>query len=112
MNFAAIYPQNVSRLVLLGSAPPSYKLWNVLFDNQYVRRSQEELDSIQLLCKIFSHKTDAELDSLKSIDPHSKEVMAFKKFMAIHVRACIMNATCQQKVLNHCLQDSIFKPFL
>ena len=65
MNYTALNPQHVSKLVLLGSAPPSYKLWNVLFDNQYVRRSDEELDSMQLLIKTFSHKTAAELDSLK-----------------------------------------------
>ena len=87
MNYAALYPQYVSDLVLLGSAPPTYKLWNVLFDNQYVRRSSEELDSMKTLQKIFSQKTDAELDSLKKADPLAKEVVAFKKFMAIHVRA-------------------------
>lgn len=91
MNYAVLYPHNVSRLVLLGSAPPSYKLWNVLFDNQYVRRSGAELDSMNALQKIFSQKTDAELDSLKKADPLAKEVVAFKNFMAIHVRAMHYN---------------------
>lgn len=36
MNYATEYPQHVSNLVLIGSAPPSYTLWNVLFDNQHV----------------------------------------------------------------------------
>ncbi len=87
MNYAALYPQHVSRLVLVGSAPPSYKVWNVLFDNQYVRRSVAELDSMNNLLKIFSGKTDRELDSLKRADPRSPEVTAFKNFIAIHVRA-------------------------
>jgi proline iminopeptidase len=91
MNYAAVYPSHVSNLVLLGSAPPSYKLWNVLFDNQYVRRSAAELDSLKMLQTIFSRKTDAELDSLKSVDPSAKEVVAFKNFIAIHVRAMHYN---------------------
>ena len=87
MNYAVLYPQHVSNLVLLGSAPPTYKLWNVLFDNQHVRRSTAELDSMDTLQKIFSGKTDAELDSLKRFDPTAQEVVAFKNFVAIHVRA-------------------------
>ena len=87
MNYAADYPQYVSNLVLICSAPPSYKLWDVLFDNQLVRRSTTELDSMQLLRDIFSVKTDRELDSLKRIDPSSREVVAFKNFIAIHMRA-------------------------
>ncbi|HVE61946.1 MAG TPA: alpha/beta hydrolase [Chitinophagaceae bacterium] len=87
MNYAVLHPQYVSKLVLIGSAPPSYKIWNVLFDNQYVRRSVAELDSMNALMKIFSVKTDRELDSLKRADPSSKEVIAFKNFLAIHVRA-------------------------
>src|SRR5688572_20028631 len=79
MNYAVLYPQYVSDLILLGSAPPTYKIWNVLFDNQYVRRSREELDSLNTLQKIFSQKTDAELDSLKKANPLAKEVVAFKK---------------------------------
>ena len=87
MNYGAMYPQNTARLVLLGSAPPSYKLWPVLFDNQYVRRSQAELDSMDNLVKTFSVKSDKELDSLKRADPTSKEVIAFRKFIAFHIRA-------------------------
>ncbi len=86
MNYAVLHPQYVSNLVLIGSAPPSYKIWNVLFDNQYVWRSVAELDSMNALIKIFSFKTDRELDSLKRVDPFSKEVGAFKSFIAIHVR--------------------------
>jgi proline iminopeptidase len=87
MNYTALYPQYVSKLVLICSAPPSYKVWNVLEDNQHVRRSVSELDSMNALIKIFSVKTDRELDSLKQVDPYCKEVIAFKRFIAIHVRA-------------------------
>lgn len=87
MNYAVLHPLYVSKLVLIGSAPPSYKIWNVLFDNQYVRRSIAELDSMNALMKIFSVKTDRELDSFKRVDPSSKEIIAFKKFIAIHIRA-------------------------
>jgi proline iminopeptidase len=59
----------------------------VLFDNQYVRRSVAELDSLEFLKNIFSVKTDKELDSLKRVDPGNKEVVAFKNFIAIHIRA-------------------------
>jgi proline iminopeptidase len=87
MNYTVLYPQYVSNLVLICSAPPSYKLWDVLFDNQYTRRSTVELDSMKALQNIFSVKTDRELDSLKRVNPASEEVIAFKKFIAIHVRA-------------------------
>lgn len=87
MNYAALYPQYVSKLVLICSAPPSYKLWDILFDNQHSRRSTVELDSMQTLKNIFSVKTDRELDSLKWVDPFNREVIAFKKFIAIHIRA-------------------------
>ena len=87
MNYTVLYPQYVSKLVLICSAPPSYKLWDVLSDNQYTRRSTVELDSMNALRNIFSVKTDRELDSLKRINPASEEVIAFKKFIAIHVRA-------------------------
>ena len=87
MNYTVLYPQYVSNLVLICSAPPSYKLWDVLFDNQYIRRSTVELDSMKALQNIFSVKTDRELDSLKRVNPASEEVIAFKKFIAIHVRA-------------------------
>jgi len=87
MNYTVLYPQYVSNLVLICAAPPSYKLWDVLFDNQYTRRSTVELDSMKALQNIFSVKTDRELDSLKRVNPTSEEVIAFKKFIAIHVRA-------------------------
>jgi len=87
MNYTVLYPQYVSNLVLICSAPPSYKLWDVLFDNQYTRRSTVELDSMKALQNIFSVKTDRELDSLKRVNVTSEEVIAFKKFIAIHVRA-------------------------
>lgn len=85
--YAAQYPRLVSQLFLLASAPPSYTVWNVLFDNQFARRSQAELDSMVLLQKIFSMHTDRELDSLKRIDPANKVVQAYKAFIAIHIRA-------------------------
>ena len=91
MNYSVVHPQNVSKLVLLCSAPPSYKIWDVLFDNQYVRRSVAELDSLEFLKNIFSVKTDKELDSLKRVDPGNKEVVAFKNFIAIHIRAMRYN---------------------
>ena len=87
MNYTVVYPQYVSKLVLICSAPPSYKLWDVLSDNQYTRRSIAELDSMKSLQNIFSVKTDRELDSLKRVNPANEEVIAFKKFIAIHVRA-------------------------
>jgi len=87
MNYAALYPQSVSNLILVCSAPPSYTVWNVLYDNQYARRSKAELDSMDLLQKVFSTKTEKELDSLKRVTPNSKEVVAYKEFIAMHVRA-------------------------
>lgn len=87
MNYASSYPQYVTKLVLICSAPPSYKIWDVLFDNQFVRRSVSELDSMKALMEIFSVKTHKELDSLKRVNSTSREVMAFKNFMAIHIRA-------------------------
>lgn len=87
MNYAAHYPGSVSNLILVSSAPPSYALWNVLFDNQYARRSRAELDSMNMLQKIFSAKTERELDSLKIVNPDCKEVIAYKEFIALHVRA-------------------------
>ena len=87
MNYAAQHPEYTSNIILVSSAPPSYSVWNVLYDNQYVRRSKVELDSMDILQKIFSIKTDKELDSLKIVSPNSKEVVAYKEFMALHVRA-------------------------
>lgn len=87
MNYAALHPESVSNLILVCSAPPSYTVWNVLYDNQYARRSKVELDSMDILQKLFSTKTEKELDSLKIIDPNCKEVVAYKDFIALHVRA-------------------------
>lgn len=87
MNYAALHPEFVSNLILVCSAPPSYTIWNVLYDNQYARRSRMELDSMDILQKVFSTKTEKELDTLKIIDPNCKEVVAYKKFIAMHVRA-------------------------
>ena len=91
MNYTTLYPHYVAKLVLICSAPPSYKLWDVLFDNQHVRRSTIESDSMEALKNIFSTKTDKELDSLKRVDPAAKEVIAFKRFIAIHMRAMRYN---------------------
>ena len=87
MNYTSLHPRYVSKLILICSAPPSYKVWNVLPDNQYVRHSVAELDSMHALNNIFSVKTDRELDSLKRVDPACREVVAFKNFIAIHLRA-------------------------
>ena len=93
MNYAALYPDKVTDLILVCSAPPSYKIWNVLFDNQHVRRSPAELDSMTKLEKIFSSKTERELDSLKIANPSAIEVQAYKKFIEIHVRAMYFDRT-------------------
>jgi len=87
MNYAVLHPENVSDLILVCSAPPSYTVWNVLYDNQFARRSKLELDSMEALQKVFSTKTERELDSLKIIAPNCKEVVAYKAFIALHVRA-------------------------
>jgi proline iminopeptidase len=110
MNYAVRYQQHVSKLVLLGSAPPSYKLWNVLFDNQHVRRSNAELDSMKALQEIFSRKTDAELDSLKRMDPLAKEVVAFKNFIAIHIRAMHYNRYLASKGFEKLFLGFNFQP--
>ena len=110
MNYAAEYPQYISNLVLLGSAPPSFKLWNVLFDNQYVRRSSAELDSMNMLHRIFAHTTDAELDSLKRVDPLAKEVVAFKNYIAIHVRAMHYDRSAALKNFDELFSGFNFQP--
>ncbi len=110
MNYAANYPQYTSNLVLLCSAPPSYKLWNVLFDNQYVRRSAAELDSMNLLFKVFSQTTDAALDSLKRMDTLAKEVVAFKKFIAMHVRAMHYERSTALKNFDELFSGFNFQP--
>ena len=87
MNYAALHPTSVANLILVCSAPPSYTLWNVLYDNQYARRSRAELDSMDMLQKVFSTKTEKALDSLKIVSPTSNEIIAYKDFIALHVRA-------------------------
>ncbi len=93
MNYAALHPEFVSNLILVSSAPPSYTVWNVLYDNQYARRSRSELDSMDILQKVFSTKTEKELDSLKIIAPNCKEVVAYKEFIALHIRAMYYDRT-------------------
>ena len=83
MNYAVTYPKQVERLVLICSAPPTYKEWPVLADNQYARFSIAERDSMQMLLKIFSSKTPVELEQLKAGNPTAPEVEAFKKFVHI-----------------------------
>ena len=87
MNYAALYPKTTSNLILVCSAPPSYSVWEVLYDNQYARRSKAELDSMELLQNIFSSKTELELNQLKITEPNSIEVKAYKEFIALHIRA-------------------------
>lgn len=87
MNYVAQHPDFVSNLILICSAPPSYQLWNVLYDNQFSRRSLAELDSMNNLQKIFATKTEKELDSLKIVTPDCDEVKAYKEFILFHVRA-------------------------
>jgi len=86
MSYAVAHPTSVSNLILVCSAPPSYTVWPVLYDNQFVRRSDAELDSMEMLQKIFSTKTERQLDSLKRADPSRPEVKAYKAFIRIHVR--------------------------
>lgn len=87
MNYAALHPASVANLILVCSAPPSHTVWNVLYDNQFARRSRAELDSMDMLQKVFSTKTEKELDSLKIVSPTSNEIIAFKDFISLHVRA-------------------------
>jgi len=81
--FAATHPQQVAKLILVASAPPSYKFWHVLEDNQYARTSQNEKDSMQLLQRVFEKKTPAELDQLKQTHPEDAAVKAYYKFITI-----------------------------
>ncbi|MBL7850083.1 MAG: alpha/beta hydrolase [Cyclobacteriaceae bacterium] len=87
MAYAAEYPDRISNLVLLCSAPLSIRHWNALYGNQRVRRSNVELDSMVLLQEKFKGYTERELDSLKRTDPSSPAVLAYKTFIRIHVRA-------------------------
>lgn len=87
MNYGALYPAFLDNLMLVCLAPPSHSVWNVLYDNQFARRSQVELDSMDILQKLFSTKTEKELDSLKIVNPTCKEILAYKEFISLHVRA-------------------------
>ncbi len=86
-SFAAKHPKAVSNLILVCSAPPSYKLWGVLYDNQLTRRSQVERDSMRTLETQFARWGDRALDSLKRVEPQHPAVLALKAFMWIHIRA-------------------------
>ena len=111
MNYAALYPNYVSNLILVCSAPPSYTLWNVLYDNQFARHSQVELDSMDLLQKIFSTKTENELDSLKVVTPDCGEVVAYKEFISLHVRAMYYDrAKISKKNFNDLFYSFNFQP--
>jgi len=81
--FAATHPQLVAKLILVASAPPSYKFWHVLEDNQYARTSQNEKDSMQLLQRIFEKKTPAALDQLKQTHPEDAAVKAYYQYVTI-----------------------------
>lgn len=111
MNYAALHPENVSNLILVCSAPPSYTVWNVLYDNQFARRSKLELDSMDALQKIFSTKTERELDSLKIVTPNCKEVVAYKEFIALHVRAMYYDRSkISEKNFNDLFYSFNFQP--
>ncbi|MCU0358256.1 MAG: alpha/beta hydrolase, partial [Cyclobacteriaceae bacterium] len=111
MNYAALYPENVANLILVCSAPPSYTLWNFLYDNQFARRSEAELDSMDLLQKIFSTKTERELDSLKRANPSANEVIAYKNFIMIHVRAMYYDRTkISRDYVDQLFYDFNFQP--
>lgn len=111
MNYAAFHPEYVQNLMLISSAPPSYTVWNVLFDNQYTRRSKVELDSMDLLQKIFSAKTEKELDSLKRVSPVSKEVLAYRDFIALHVRSMYYDRSkISMKYFNDLFYSFNFQP--
>lgn len=111
MNYAAFHPEFVSNLILISSAPPSYSLWNVLYDNQYARRSKVELDSMDMLHKIFAIKTEKELDSLKTVTPNCEEVVAYKEFIALHVRAMYYDKSkISEKNFNDLFYSFNFQP--
>lgn len=99
MGYAAAHPNSVSDLVLLASAPASYRTWNALYGNQYVRRSREELDSLRMLESIYVSKSFKELDSLKHVYPWGPEVIAYRESIRIHVRAM------------HYRKDNVYKHF-
>jgi proline iminopeptidase len=106
-NYAANYPQQVSNLILVCSAPPSYKLWNVLFDNQFARRSGAELDSIAQFQRVFAHRTERELDSMKRVNPSAPEVVAYREFILMHVRAMYYD----RSKVSRTLYEQVFRDF-
>jgi len=111
MNYAARFPENVSNLILISSAPPSHTVWNVLYDNQFARRSKAELDSMEVLQKIFSTRSEKELDSLKQVTPDCKEVVAYKEFISLHVRAMYYDRSkISKKNLNDLFYNFNFQP--
>jgi proline iminopeptidase len=111
MNYAARFPENVSNLMLISSAPPSHTVWNVLYDNQFARRSKAELDSMEVLQKIFSTRTEKELDSLKHVTADCKEVVAYKEFITLHVRAMYYDRSkISKKNLNDLFYNFNFQP--
>ncbi len=111
MNYAALHPENVLNLILVASAPPSHTLWNVLYDNQYAKRSKVELDSMYILQTVFSTKSEKELDSLKRVTPNSKEVVAYKEFIAMHVRAMYYDRSkISKKNFNELFHNFNFQP--
>jgi proline iminopeptidase len=93
MNYAALHPESVSNLILVSSAPPSHTVWHVLHDNQQARRSIAELDSMDILKDVFSRKTEKELDSLKIASPGCKEILAYKQYILLHIRAMYYDKT-------------------
>jgi proline iminopeptidase len=111
MNYAALYPKQVENLILICSAPPSYTLWHFLYDNQYVRHSPAERDEMNELQKLFSVKTDRELDSLKRSDPENPIVIAYKKYMRLHVNAMYYDSrNISEEQFNQLFLDFNFQP--
>lgn len=111
MNYAASYPKQVENLILICSAPPSYSLWNVLYDNQYTRHSPTERDAMNELQKLFSVKTGRELDSLKRSDPENPIVIAYKKYMRLLVNAMYYDSrNISEEQFNQLFLDFNFQP--
>jgi proline iminopeptidase len=90
---AAKAPSRIFKLILIASAPPSYKLWHFLADNQFTRTSAQEQDSLRILEKIFSTKTPAQLEEMKATHPSAPELSAFKAFIRIIHRSHYYNRT-------------------
>ncbi len=110
MAYAAEYPARVSNLILLASAPLSYKHWNALYGNQRVRRSAEELDSMNRLQVQFGRYSDRDLDSLKRVNPSLPEVVAYKAFMRIHVRAMYFRRDIDYRKFDALFDEFNFQP--